>query len=286
MRLSKVVEWWVSELKMSNTSRGTISVYESDLRRLVDLAKPHDVIQAFDSDLCLRFMTEARNAGCQRSTLHRKQSALSSFARWGLRKRLWLGNPMDEVPHVEKPKHLPRPFTSEERDRLLALELTPYERLIRGLLFFTGLRVSPICDIKIGDISLAADQPQIRCTVKGAQLQVVKLHPEIRELLLAYLATQPGVRPHDYLLATARRRHPRREQIEAITQMWGINADVPDCKPHRFRHTFATGLLEAGVDIRVIRDALGHADVSSTMIYTKVSDVVLAREIGKLRWKA
>ena len=98
--------------------------------------------------------------------------------------------------------------------------------------------------------------------------------------------TRPGLRLHDPLLATERGRAPRREAIEALTKVWGLNADVPDCSPHRFRHSFATGLLEAGVDIRVIRDALGHADVSTTQIYTKVSDALLRREIGKLGWKA
>jgi integrase/recombinase XerD len=286
MRLSKVVEWWISEMKMTDKARGTISVYESDLRRLAAMSLPHDIVQAFDADLCLRFMTQARNDGCLRSTLHRKQSALSSFAKWGIKKRLWLANPMDEVPHVEKPKHLPRPFTNDERDRLLSLELTPYERLVRGLLFFTGLRVTPLCNIRIGDIALGGGQPQIRCVVKGAKVQEIKLHPEIRDLILSYLGTQPALRPSDYLLATDKCRRPRREHIEAITHLWGLNADVLDCTPHRFRHTFATGLLEEGVDIRVIRDALGHADISSTMIYTKVSDAVLTREIGKLRWKA
>lgn len=285
MRLTKAVEWWITELKMTDKSRGTISVYESDLRRLADLAKPLDVIQAFDADLCLRFMTEARNAGCQRSTLHRKQSALASFAKWGIRKRLWLTNPMDEVPHIEKPKHLPRPFSDDERDRLLALDLTPHERLIRALLFFTGLRVTPMCQIRIADIALGGEQPQIRATVKGDKPQIVKLHVAVRDLMEDYLKYQPDLRPADFLLGTTKRRRPRREHIEAITQIWGLNADVPDCTPHRFRHTYATGLLEAGVDLRVIRDALGLADVSSTMIYTKVSDAVLSREINRLRWK-
>jgi integrase/recombinase XerD len=285
MRLTKAVEWWVTELKMTDCSRGTIAVYESDLRRLAQMALPHDVVHAFDADLCLRFMTEARNAGCQRSTLHRKQSALSSFAKWGIRKRLWLTNPMDEIPHIEKPKHLPRPFSPEERDRLLALDLTPHERVIRALLLFTGIRVSPLCAIRIQDLTLGGEQPQIRAVMKGNKPQVIKLHAAVRDLLVDYLEHQPALRPYDYLLATAKRRRPRREHIEGITQMWGLNADVPDCTPHRFRHTYATGLLEEGVDLRVIRDALGHADVSSTMIYTKVSDAVLAREINRLRWK-
>lgn len=283
MRLTKVVQIWIDELRSSDIARGTISVYESDLRRLAASAQL-DNIAAFDADLCGRFMAEARERGCARATLHRKQSALSSFARWGVKKRLWLANPMDEVPHVKKPKHLPRPFAPDETERLLALELTPYERLLRGLLFFTGLRVTPICGIKVGDITLSGSEPQIRATVKGAKIQVVKLHAALRDLIEAYLKDHQDLRLPHYLLATPRGRAPRRETIEAITHMWGLNADVPACTPHRFRHALATHLLEQGVDIRVIRDILGHESIESTRIYTKVSDRVLTREIGKITW--
>lgn len=288
MRLSRAITLWIEELRVQGAAKGTITGYEGDLRKLAMLAiaEGDDHIAVFDAALCLRFMAEARHAGLKPGTLCRKQAALSSFAKWGIRKRLWLANPMDELPRVEKPKTLPRPFSAEERDRLLALPLSPYERLVRGLLLFTGLRVTPITQLKVGDLTLGGDQPHLRATCKGAKVQVVMLHAEVRELIERYLADRGDLRLHSYLLATKSGRAPQREHIEAMTAVWGLNADVPNCTPHRFRHTYATGLLEEGVDLRVIRDALGHADVSSTMIYTKVSDAVLAREIGKLRWKA
>ena len=284
MRLTKAVEWWLSELKLSK-AKGTVAVYESDLRQLAARSRP-DHIAAFDAELCGGFLAEAQAAGMKRSTLHRKQSALSAFARWGVAKRIWLVSPMDELAKIPRPTHLPRPFSQEERDRLLALELPPYQRVVRALLFFTGLRVSALCVLKVGDLTLGGPDPHLRTLGKGAKVQIVQLHPEVRAVIEEYMTGRPELRLPDPLLRTDRRHAPRREQIEEMTKRWGLNADVPECSPHRFRHTFATGLLEAGVDIRVIRDALGHADLSTTQIYTQVSDAMLRREIWKLGWKA
>lgn len=284
MRLGDAITAYLDELKMTGAAKGTLTGYRGELRRMERAAGPDFDLRAFTPALCKALLQAAQVKGLKRGTLCFKQSVLSSFGKWGVRHRLWLANPMDDVPHMEKPKTLPRPFMKDEAERLLALPLSLYERVVRGLLFFTGLRVTPICEIKYGDITLGGAQPHIRATVKGAKVQIVALHPGLVALLGDYIEPRKPVKLHHYLLATATNRAIRRESVEAMTHVWGLNADVPGCTPHRFRHTFATELLEAGVDIRVIRDALGHENVSTTMIYTKVSDAVLHREIGKLRW--
>src|SRR5262249_55799413 len=91
--------------------------------------------------------------------------------------------------------------------------------------------------------------------------------------------------PGTYLLAAGPRNAPlSRRQIERLTRMWGKAAQVAACQPHRFRHPFATGLLEAGVDIRIIQEAMGHRDIQSTMVYTQVTDAALDAAIAKLPW--
>ncbi len=72
--------------------------------------------------------------------------------------------------------------------------------------------------------------------------------------------------------------------LERLTHEWGEAAQVPACTPHRFRHTFATGLLQGGVDIRVIKEAMGHQDIQNTMGYTEVTDTALDVAIPKLPW--
>ena len=212
----------------------------------------------------------------------RAPAAISEFGTWGVRRRYWDRNPVEALPKIQRPKHLPRPFTREEVDRLLALSLPPHEALSRALLFFTGLRVTPACSIKIGDVS--ADPPVIRVLVKGRRTQVIHVHPELRELLQNYILSYTDLQGQSYLLAQRNGRPFSRRMLERMTGRWGASAAVPTCTPHRFRHTFATGLLQGGVDIRVIKEALGHQDIQSTMVYTQVTDAALEAAITKLPW--
>ena len=69
-----------------------------------------------------------------------------------------------------------------------------------------------------------------------------------------------------------------------MTHAWGQAAQVPDCTPHRFRHTYATRLLEGGVDLRVVKELMGHVDIKSTVMYTQVTDAVLGAAVLRLPW--
>jgi integrase/recombinase XerD len=282
MRLSNAVNWYLKELMLTAT-RGTVSVYESDLRRFLKICEP-DNIAAFDAELCRQYLDAASSEGVKPATLQRKQAALSAFGKWGVRRKLWIVNPMDEVVRVPRPRHIPRPFHPDETQRLLALDLDSYERLVRGLLILTGLRVTSICQIKLGDINLQVPGASIRTLAKGRKVQVIQLHEQLRVLIADHLQLRPDAKSQDYLLETATGRAPRREAIEKLTHAWGLAASVPDCTPHRFRHSFATGLLQKGVDIRLISKALGHASLETTMVYTEVSNDMLANAIAKLTW--
>jgi len=146
-----------------------------------------------------------------------------------------------------------------------------------GVRIYTGLRVSPICGIKVGDISFAP--PTIRALVKGSKVQALV------EPLKAFITQHTDGRAHTLILANSPRHHPRRRDIERMTGRWGERAGVLNCTPHRFRHTFATKLIRAGVNPRVVKEALGHADFSSTMIYTLVTDEDEAKAIAQLSWE-
>jgi site-specific recombinase XerD len=216
------------------------------------------------------------------STLHRKMAAVSEFSKWGVRKSLWTTDPVTTLPRIKRPKTLPRPFTDAEVERLLALELAPMERVLRGLLFGTGLRATPLCGIRVGDVS--ENPPRLRVLVKGAKPQSIALHPELRDLLVSYMLTGTDLKGHTYLFRQRNGKAMTRRELEAMTHRWGEAASVADCLPHRFRHTFATGLLRSGVDIRVIKEALGHEDIKSTVIYTEVTDQALEAAMLRLPW--
>jgi site-specific recombinase XerD len=152
-----------------------------------------------------------------------------------------------------RPKHKPRPFTRGEVDCLLALDLAPMERVLRAVLFGSGLRVTPICGLKVGDVN--EEPPQLRAVVKGSKIQAVPIQPELRDLIVSYGLAAGRLKGQEPLFAQRSGRRLTRRLVENLTHEWGEAAGVPDCLPHRFRHTDATRLPRAGVDVRVCERA-------------------------------
>lgn len=281
MKLSTAVDQFLAEARLRLAPQTVIS-YGSDLRLLVSLAEVDaaDSVIAFTANLAVTYLTRLSKKGLMMSTLHRRRSALNEFAKWGVKRRLWAMNPMDDAPKIKRPKNLPRPFMPDERERLMALTLEPVERLIRALLYYTGLRVTPICGVRIGDLSFSPvalpnglEMPgTIRTVGKGSKPSVKPMVPELAEIVLNFTLTRTDLQPRSFLLAQKTGRPFTRKMIERRTRQWGQLADVLDCSPHRFRHTFATTLLERGTDIRLIQVLLDHEDLATTALYTKVVD--------------
>ena len=270
MKLSKAVNDFLNSMRPS-AAPDTIRAYESDLSLLVALARTQgqDSVFAFTAELANTYFLNQSKRGLAMITLHRYQTSLRAFARWGMSQRLWIRNPMDEVPMIRKPKRLPRPFKREERERLLALDLPLIEQVIRGVLYFTGLRVGPVSRIRLRDIEIHPETGRgtIRTIGKGRKEHVVPIPRELGLLLQGYLEGQV---PRLFLFQTRDGKAWDRRAIERIVRRWGERAEVPGCVPHRFRHTYATMLFERGGDPRKIQHLLAHADISTTMLYTEV----------------
>lgn len=280
MRLFRAVERFLDELRLSK-SPATVIAYQADLTQLFAMALLSDVSH-FTPELVRNHLIQLSTLGRSRETLRRHLSVARIFGYWGMRHGLWSTNPTAMMPTIRPPKYLPRPFSKDEERRLLALELPPTENVLRAVLFLTGLRVSPICGIKLQDISF--DPPTIWVVVKGAKQQVVPMHEDLKELLSSYIGSLINPPSQSYLFVRPNGQPQNRGSIELITKRWGAAARVLLCQPHRFRHTFATRLVEAGVDIRIIKELLGHANISSTLIYTQVSNATLTDAIRRLPW--
>jgi integrase/recombinase XerD len=272
MKLSKAVDGFVKEHE-TRGAKATASAYGSDLHYLVTLARP-DSVMAFDDDLCWAYFTALSSQGQKMSTLHRKAAALSQFAKWGIRKGLWLSNPLDDPKYTfKRPDPEPKPFDEDESKALMGLPLTGAEKVFRGLLYYTGLRVSPICNLRACDVTLSVTGA-IRATSKGGRYQSIPVAEPLRVVLGEWLADNPR-KSYDPLVSYPSGKPYSRRAVERMCHQWGLAAGVTNCIPHRFRHTLATDLLRQGRDIRVIQKCLGHADIKSTLVYTKVSDAQL-----------
>ncbi len=295
MKLSRAIQEFLADGR-TYLSPASIAAYESDLSRLAALVSPDSVL-GFTPDVVHAYFLGLSQQNRRMATLYRKHSALQEFGRWGVRKGLWLKNPMDDIQRPPKPRHLPRPFTPEGMRRIMELELPPIERVIRALLYYTGLRVSPICALKVGDLSFdeirypngVTFPGTIRTIGKGNKPLVTPMHPALKELLFGFALEHTDMKGGSWLLRQPQKKQSKsvgrphnRRTIERLTHAWGARAQVPNCLPHRFRHTFATDLLRQGTDIRVIQTLLNHADLGTTAVYTKVVDAQMGEAVLRL----
>src|SRR6266542_2858503 len=158
MRLSTATERFLDTVRARGLSRATYDAYASDLRLLVSLATvtASDSVLAFDANLVRKYLVTLSEKNLSPATLHRRRASVSEFAKWGKRERLWSGDVAESMPSIKRQKTLPRPFADDERDRLMALDLNVTERALRGILYYTALRVTPICGLRVGDVSFSA----------------------------------------------------------------------------------------------------------------------------------
>ena len=189
-------------------------------------------------------------------------------------------SPADDLRPPRAWKSLPRHLSVEEVDRLLAQPdvKTPRglrDRALIELLYATGLRVSELTTLRPGDVNLEASY--LTCTGKGEKQRIVPMGDEAADWVRRYLRdARPallGKRSSPRLFVNARRGGPGLTRVGfwKILKAYGRTARVsPGLSPHMLRHSFATHLLERGADLRAIQMMLGHADLSTTQIYTHV----------------
>jgi site-specific recombinase XerD len=196
-RISQAKEAFLKSIEHTR-SKATQAAYDSDLTRFIGFLVSNSVL-AFTRDRLEAYFHALASEGLSRATLHRKQACLRMFARFGLTHGLWTADPTAGLASIPKPKRVPRPFSDDETHALMALDLQPREKVVRALLIYTGLRVSPLCSIKLGDISYAP--PAIRVLVKSSKVQVVKMHGGLAELVKAYAVAHTDLKGQTFLLA-------------------------------------------------------------------------------------
>jgi integrase/recombinase XerD len=262
----------------------TIAAYRSDLLRLARSMGGREVERAREEDL-RRALRHMRLAG----------SSPRSVARWVVAVRGFFSHLHEEgiirhdpSAHLEAPRtwrRLPKTLSAAEVEALLA---APDRKTPRGLrdaamlevLYATGLRVSELVSLRLGDLHL--DAGYVRCWGKGNKERVVPLGGEAEAKLHRYLAeARPvllrGLRT-DVLFVNHRGGTLSRQGFWKNLKAYGATAGVGrNLSPHVVRHAFATHLLENGADLRSLQILLGHADISTTQIYTHVNRERLKR---------
>jgi len=220
-----------------------------------------------------------RHAGSRATSANRRLTVFKRFFRWALRERLIEADPTLRLRNARQPMRLPKMLSEAQVEALLAAPAvaTPLglrDRAMLELLYASGLRVSELVTIKTVQIGLA--EGALRVTGKGGKERLVPFGEEAHGWLTRYLTEGRGAildgQASEALFVTARGGAMTRQMFWKLVKRHALAAgiDAP-LSPHTLRHAFATHLLNHGADLRAVQMLLGHADISTTTIYTHVA---------------
>jgi integrase/recombinase XerD len=213
------------------------------------------------------------------ATVHRKSACLRSFYRHLRREGVRDSDPTAGLSTPRRSRKLPHVLTRGEIDRLLSQPrgTDPHalrDRALLELMYACGLRASEAIGLELGDVDL--DERVLRARGKGSKERIVPIGQAALAALRIYLERgRPGLvkdRPEPYVFVNFRGGRLTRQGLYKIVRRHATTAGLADrMSPHTLRHTFATHLLAGGCDLRSVQEMLGHADVSTTQLYTHLS---------------
>ncbi|MGC9163190.1 MAG: site-specific tyrosine recombinase XerD [Thiomonas sp.] len=268
-------------------SANTLAAYRRDLTllaRWLAFTRRPALAQAGLADV--QAYIAARFAQSKATSSNRRLVVLRRFYRWALRERLRSDDPTVQLDLARTPARRPRTLSEAQVEALLAAPdcdtaLGLRDRAMLELLYASGLRVSELVALPV--VRLSLDQGVVQIAGKGGKERLVPFGDAAQEWLQRYLrSARPALlqgRDSPYLFVTARSGQRARETAGMTRQMfWTLikayarkaGIDMP-LSPHTLRHAFATHLLNHGADLRVVQLLLGHADISTTQIYTHIA---------------
>lgn len=234
---------------------------------------------AVDRLTILAYLNHLTETGKSRNSVIHAVSALRKFYRYLVQTHQLTVNPMANVAAPKHAQHLPAVLTVAEVDRLLATpdtskKLGLRDRTILEVLYATGLRVSELVHLKLADLHL--EMGLIQTLGKGDKERIIPIGDVAGEWINRYLQeVRPKLlkqRTSPYLFLNAHGGGLSRQAIWQMIKRYVLTAGIKkDVTPHTLRHSFATHILENGADLRVVQELLGHADITTTQIYTHIS---------------
>ena len=268
-------------------AQASLAAYRRDLGGWAAwLSERHRTLEGAGRADVESWLADQYRAKARATSIARRLSALRRFYRLELEHGFVREDPTVRVRAPKKPRTLPKNLSEPQVEALLGAPdpETPLglrDRAMLEALYATGLRVSELVGLKLGQVSL--DAGVVRVLGKGSKERLVPLGDEAIEWIRRYLAgARPGLAggaKSDHLFLTARRGPLTRQAFWQLIKRHGAVAGIAGgtLSPHVLRHAFATHLLNHGADLRVVQLLLGHADITTTTIYTHVARERLKR---------
>lgn len=255
-------------------SDNTVGAYMNDLNKYEEFLKK-DILESDTEDL-ERYLKYIKNL--ESTTVAHKITSIKSYFNYNIKRGIVSVNPADKVSRPKLTKHLPEYLTEEEVGKLLDVEVkSPYDyrnKTILELLYSSGIRISELVNIKTPNYD--SEECLIRIMGKGSKERIVPLGDYAVNIMNDYMNNyRPLInKKHtDYIFINNRGDKISRQFIFKVIKKEALKKGIKkDISPHTLRHTFATHLLKNGADLRIIQELLGHENISTTQIYTHVTN--------------
>ena len=267
---------WLEE----GLSKNTLAAYRRDLTLYgAWLAQQGGRAIASTSEADLNAYFAARHAASKATTANRRLTVFKRYFRWALRERLADADPTLRLQSARQPLRVPKTLTEAQVEALLGAPDTETplglrDRTMLELIYASGLRVSELVTLKTFNASMG--EGVLRVLGKGSKERLVPFGQVARDWIVRYLAEgRPAIlagRQTDDLFVTGRGQGMTRAMFWVIVKKHARAAGIlAPISPHTLRHAFATHLLNHGADLRAVQMLLGHADISTTTIYTHIA---------------
>ena len=264
-----------------NLSPNTVAAYRRDLEQFFEFCgrERSDPLTAGQQTV-RRYLAWLTTRGFARASVHRKAATLRAFYRFCVRRSVREDNPAALVVTPKRGSRLPAVLKRPQVETLLALPpddepVGLRDRAVLELLYGCGVRVGELAGLDIDEVDFA--RREVRVLGKGRKERVIPLGDPAADALRTYLAKARSSlmrdgSPPGALFYNRKGKRVGQRDVRALVERY-VKEAVPGGKasPHTFRHTYATHLLEGGADLRAVQELLGHVDLRTTQIYTRVS---------------
>ncbi len=282
IEVEEFLSWMASE---RGRSRNTLAAYRRDLTAYCQwLMAHHSSLSVVDRALLDQFVQARRASGAAPSSVARQLAAIRMLHRFMAEEGVRQDDPSADVEGVRVPAGIPHPLSETEINALLSAVVATdpaslRDRALLEFLYATGARISEACDLSLGDLD--RDNRLVRLFGKGAKERIVPFGRAAAATMDDWLtAGRQHLEParwarrgdQEAVFLNTRGSRLSRQAAWAIVKKYGERVGLSDkLSPHVLRHSCATHLLDHGADLRVVQEMLGHASISTTQVYTKVS---------------
>ncbi|MEE8317996.1 MAG: site-specific tyrosine recombinase XerD [Candidatus Omnitrophota bacterium] len=280
--MNEVIEEFLSYLSVERgLSNNTLLSYKMDLARFFAYLKSRHItsIQKISRQMVSSFMLSEKDRGLSANSVSRELACLKSFFKFLVREDKIKENVTSVIESPKLWKKLPFTLNLDEVEMLLKVPnvrnpMGARDKASLELMYATCMRVSELINLKISDLNM--DVGFVRCFGKGKKERIVPFGRKAGESVARYLEKYRRVflkkKVSNFLFLTRLGKPMSRQTFWKIIKKYAKEAGIKkEITPHSLRHSFATHILERGADLRIVQEMLGHADISTTQIYTHVS---------------